>query len=490
MKNNGSNFPNIEEILHIYIEEGTAPKEETLLLKYLTSLPNELSAKIVSEGMMEDLKECIKDFLDRFYTPVERFKIDGKMEPLRVAEYLMKYWNFKTTKDNETIYFYDGGIYNPSGEIVIKEMSQKLLGNDCRNNRVSEIIGHVQRSTYVDRTKDDISLINLKNGLLNVATGEFTKHTPDIFMLNQLPILYNKSVDCPAIKRFIEEVVEKDAIPAIQEYCGYCLFRDYSIAKAFVLVGGGSNGKTTFMRLLEAFLGMENISRIAMQDFDRDPFSMCNLYGKLANVYDDMPSSALISTGKFKQVTGNSPLEARVKFKGDILFTNYAKLIFSCNKIPETYDTTIAFWRRIYKVTFPNVFEGSDADPNLINKLTTSDELSGMLNWALEGLKRLLNQGKFSNEPSIEEIQEIWQRMSSPVAAFVIDKLIINPDVFISKEEMYEVFIKYCKKQGIADISKKSFGSNLPRYAESIRDGWNKNEYNISKRGWYGYEII
>src|SRR5207302_7003645 len=115
-------------------------------------------------------------------------------------------------------------------------------------------------------------------------------------------------------------------------------------------------------------------------------------------LYADLPDNILKSAGTFKMLTGGDSIMAERKFGHPFLFKNYAKLMFSCNKVPEVQEDSDAFFRRWIIITFPNKFEGANDDRDMLSKLTTPEELSGIFNWALKGLKRLQQQGwQFSN---------------------------------------------------------------------------------------------
>jgi putative DNA primase/helicase len=149
-------------------------------------------------------------------------------------------------------------------------------------------------------------------------------------------------------------------------------------------------------------------------------FSVADLYGKLANLADDLTNEALKNTGKMKMFTGESQMLGERKFKNPFYFTNTAKILCACNEVPKTPDDTDAFFRRIVMFSFPNQFREDDpkTDPNLAEKLTTPEELSGIFNWAIEGLDRLLKNGRFSRSKTIEQTRELYLRASDPQLAW------------------------------------------------------------------------
>jgi len=166
-------------------------------------------------------------------------------------------------------------------------------------------------------------------------------------------------------------------------------------------------------------------------------------------------------------LTGGDNLTAEHKFQRSFNFTNYAKLVFSANRAPETMEDTNAFWRRWLIVTFPNSFNGSNADRELLAKLTTRDELSGFLNWAIEGLKRLRRNGwNFSNSKSTSMIREEYIRKSSPFKAFMTDCTEIVADGFVIKADLYDCYCVYCRERQLPIQSKETFFSKLPQLGQ------------------------
>ncbi|MGC9086691.1 MAG: DNA primase family protein [Thermoproteota archaeon] len=396
---------------------------------------------------------------ERYYFSSEKFI------PKLLAEELMQEYRFITMRDNEEVYVWKDGYYRPHAETLIKEECKKRLGEEYRRNRVSEVIDYIKASTFTERREESPNLIPLKNGVLDIDTMELKPHSPEYMFFNTLPVEYNPNAKCPNIERFLSEVTssEEDATVLI-EFIGFCLYRKYFIAKALLLVGEGSNGKSTFLNLVRAFLGHENVSGRSLQDLEENRFAKADLHHKLANVYADLPDKALWQTGILKMLTGQDLISAERKFQHSFTFENYAKLLFSANKVPETYDESEAFFRRWLIVNFPKQFVGEEADPNILEKLTTPDELSGLLNLALAALKRLLERGEFSYSKTTEEIKKDYMRKSSPVAAFAIDSLEVDANAFIIKKELYSCFTEYCKEKNLPIISQDTFFKKLPAY--------------------------
>lgn len=413
---------------------------------------------------------------------------NGRVIPFNVAEFLMKINHILTI--NEVVYIYDDGIYT-QGEKVLKKQIQELLGEDCTTLRTTEILNHIKRTTYIlNDFKEDENLICLKNGVLDLRTTEIKKHSPDYILFNKVPVEYIPGAACPGIIRFLKEVLLEEDINITQEIFGYCLYKKHFIHKAMMLVGYGRNGKSTFINLIKAFLGHANCSSVPLQTLEKERFAVANLFGKLANLSADLSPTAMSSTSTFKMLTGQDLIYAEKKFKESFSFENYAKLIFSANQVPQTYDDTDAYFGRWIILTFPNRFTDEDGNlnPNLLDELTTPGELRGLFNFALEGLKRLLKNKQFSFSKTTDRVREEYTRMSDPVAAFVMDKILIDPESHIIKKELYQLYITYCKEKKYPIWSENTFHKNLLRHVQ-VSDFRPKNMDNSRARAWKGIKF-
>ncbi len=387
-----------------------------------------------------------------------------------IAENIMEKETFATINGSEELYRYRGGVYSAGGEFRVKELVQQWADpGDLGNNLVSEVIGNVKRSTYVlaEKFYAPTPLLVLENGLLDIETYQVTPHTPDHLALSKLPVLYDPSADCPAIKRFLGEVLYPEDLNFMQEWVGYHLWRGYPVAVAALLVGEGANGKSTFIGVLRAFLGQANIAAIPLQAFERNTFAKATLLGKLANLYPDLSDAALQEVGTFKALTGGDMITAEKKFGQPFNLLNVAKLTFSCNVVPEVMEDTEAFFRRIWIVQFSNTFTGERADPDLLAKLTTKEELSGFLNWALEGLKRLrANRWHFTGTRSTAEVRADYIRRSDTVKAFLGGCTRKEATSFVTRDDFYSAYCLYCRKRNLVARNRTAFFDRLPQFGQ------------------------
>jgi putative DNA primase/helicase len=371
---------------------------------------------------------------------------EGGFNPALFANDIVQNYEIETDVLNDVLYFYspEKGIYDRNGDMILKRVIDDLLQKENRQHRTTETIFlcHSKTHSKIEFSKK----IAIENGLLDVKTGDLTPFTPNEFVTIKIPIRYDTAAQPPQIPKFLNEVLEPDRIPIAQELFGYCLLQEYPIHTSFVLLGGGANGKSTFLNLLNAFLGPENCSHSTLQQLCEGKFELAQLYGKLANICDDLPGDALKSVGNFKNLTGNAPIQAQFKHKNPFDFLNTAKLIWACNKLPAASEDTIAYYRRFIILNFNKIFIGQKADTHLIEKLTTPGELSGMLNYALEGLARLLKNQQFTNAQSIEETRSQYIRTADSCQAFLeeMTEIVLDDDVYARDDALYSRYIAYC----------------------------------------------
>ena len=392
---------------------------------------------------------------------------EGKFKfiPQEVAAAVTSKHQFATHKQSHVIWVYEDGCYSSDGEELIRAEVRRLLGEAAREARVNEVVAHIRETTYTPAEKFNptLNLVNLKNGILNIETGELTPHASDIIFTSKLPVEFNPDAECPKVGQFLREVLPKSDIPTFVEAIGFCLHRDYFIRRAIILLGEGGNGKSTLFRLVEQFLGPTNVAHIAIQELS-GRFAPARLFGRLANIYADLPTYAWRDTGKFKMMTGRDTVDADVKFKSRFSFTNYAKMFFSANRLPETTDETEAFFERLLIITCPNKFVKGKRNPNILDEICTPEELSGLLNAALAGLKYLREQREFLNPKTFEETHDTYIRKSNPIAAFAKDCLEHDAANAETKDAIYEAYIRYCQKHILPAVDKSVFGRKLPSH--------------------------
>ena len=364
----------------------------------------------------------------------------------------------------ESFLIYENGVYNISGEKEAgRIIMDYMLPNYCIMASIRDC--REQWDILVSKDFDDFNrnpyLVNVRNGLLDIRDMSFKEHTPSYLSTVQLNVEYNPQVDCPQFKKFLNEVLDCKLIPLVQEIVGYLLTTNTASQKAFVFWGPARTGKSTLLWVVEyLLLGKKNVSNIPWQEIG-DKFKTAELLGKLANVFSDLPSKSIDDTGIFKVVTGEDYLMAEKKNKNPFKFKPFARLVFSCNELPRNYvDRTEGFYRRLIIVPFSRQIEKSKIDKSLKYKFQREKE--GILNWALEGLKRLYeNNFEFSENELTDGVKKEYKRENNNVISFVEECCEIDSLFSCSRIEIYEAYKEFCVEAGLKALSQIKFNKEL-----------------------------
>jgi putative DNA primase/helicase len=381
---------------------------------------------------------------------------------------------FNKRGEDILIYNYDIGIYEYNGREVLKRKIEDKLQEWAKIHGVDEIIEKIKRQTATSWEKFNdvpINLIPLKNGYYDIIAQKFSEHNTQNHFTSIIPIKYDKKADCPLIKKFFEDTFYEKDIPVIQEWFGFNLYKQYFIKKAVILFGKKNTGKTQVISILTKFIGEKNKTGIPLQDISRNnKFQLASLFGKYSNIYDDLSFADLKDAGGFKVATGGGWITAEHKFGDTFQFQPFAKHIFATNKIPIIATDDEAYYLRWLPIACDNEVSEAEQDKFLIQRICTDEEMSGLFNWALEGLRRLLERGKFSFNLSVPEIQKLMEKHSNSLAMFVQNCLIEKTGSRITKEEMFRLFLQYADENSLYKLSKEQIGRRLQKCAIWISD--------------------
>ncbi len=421
----------------------------------------------------------------------ERFQDrDGRFSHGKVADFLSDLYPFATTEDTREVLVYDphAGTYRPAAPLV-GGMVERFVREKATTRFVAEVLGHLERRSYRPRAAFDAQPgLVVANGVLDPETGEVGDWDSARLDTVRLPVRFDPEATCPRFTRFLRQVVSREDARVLQEGVGYCLLKAMPFHVAILLVADGDNGKSTFLGVLTAFLGRGNVSGETLQSLSHR-FATSSLVGKLANIAADLPAWPIRDAGIFKSLVGNDLIRAEQKHRDAFTFTNHAKLWFSANRVPRTEDESHAYFRRWRLVPFTRTFGPDEADPHLLAKLTTPEELSGVLNWAVEGLRRLQEQGGFSDTPGVEAIRDAYVRLSDPVAAFVEDRVLVDPEAEETKDDLYQAYVDYVRGRGLIAFLDSVFAKHLKRAVSSVRDG-RPRRGGMRVKMWHGVRLL
>ncbi len=394
-----------------------------------------------------------------------------------MVDYLISKFHFRTILQDEKVevWGYQQGIYVSFGQSLAREELRRILGKNFNQYIVNKVINKITADTYINSKQffknEDAYLLPVQNGLLDLKTFELKPFSNKKMFFSKLSVKYNPESKCPNIEKHFNNVLPNESdVSLMQEAIGNCLLKKYTFQKAVMLVGSGRNGKGITLQLLTNLLGSTNTSAVTLEQLDNDLYALSNLHGKLANIGGDLNKTSLKNTGTFKSASGGDLISAPRKFLPPIEFENYAKFFFACNELPLIYDDSRGFWDRWLYFDFPFTFVPRDewdnktqeerkkfklADPLIKQKLLNDEEMEGFLNFAIEGLKRLLENNSFSTSETFEAVKEKWTNQSDSFKAF--SSIFIEQDLQsdINKQDLKVKYHEYCKSKGVRALSDK-----------------------------------
>lgn len=415
------------------------------------------AAEIKNQGI--EPKDClIRDLED---------KITG-INTERASNMLLEMYRIIHFVENKQTFIYANGVYMSHARNILKRELYRLFeGFKNRHGRpvinrhtIRETLARVCSLSSVSLKvfETDEPILNLANGILDLTTSELKEHTPEIKMLTQSPVKYDPAAECPQFLDFLSQAIEPKYEPLIREMIGYILWPEYNVHKAFMFLGPKRTGKGTLTRVIEAVIGESDCSHVSLQDLAANRFARARLFGMKLNTFADLPADPIKDPGIFKNLTGEDTIDAENKFEQIFSFRNRAKLLYSANQLPKLRRDDDAFYSRWIIVPFDNSVFGRE-DTHLKDKLITPEELSGILNFGLEGLARLrANNWKFTYE---DDAAAIYRRKSKPIIAFLENRC-EQSDGYVIKVDLLAAYNDYAKQMGLSLArSKGTFGKAM-----------------------------
>ena len=389
----------------------------------------------------------------------------------------------------EQYYVYGGGVYTAVPDLAARRVVRShLIPRNTVLNHITDAEG--QWRMLVLKPLQEINsnpyIINVKNGLYNVLDDSLKAHTADYFSTVQLNVKYTPGASCPRFMAFLEESIGASEVSLIQEMLGYFLIPVNKAQKSFVVVGEPGAGKSKLLLTLnEILLGQQNVSNIPWQSLN-ERFKTAELFGKLANIFADLPTKNIDDNGIFKALVGEDFLTAERKNKDPFTFQPYARLLFSCNSIPRNYgDKSEGFYRRLIIIRFSKPVPEEKRDAELLDKFMA--EADGIFLFAVEGLKRLIaNKYKFSETEATRAELQRYRVDSNSVLSFVEDCCVVETKAETERGELFIKYREYCHNAGLSPVSQKTFNKDIELAYPQIKRGVDRLG---KRRTWKGVRV-
>ena len=387
----------------------------------------------------EELEVVLRD--EAFQKPV--FYIGNTFQFDKFATYIKD--NEHIVKINNQLHIYKDGIYE-NGYKEIETIMIRHIPNLKKMQR-REVLEYIDLIAE-EKEMSDANLIAFKNGIYDIVRDELLPFSPDVVITNKIPWNYHADAYSALADATLDKLACGDeAIRALLEECiGYCFYRRNELGKSFILTGDKSNGKSTFLNMIKSVLGEHNISALDLKELG-DRFSTSMMFGKLANIGDDIGDDFLQGNqvSIFKKIVTGNRIKAERKGQDPFEFDPFVKLLFSANDIPRMKDKTGAVLRRLIIIPFNATFSKDDADydPFIGYKLKEAECVEYLVRVAVDGLKRILTANDFTQSSAVQEQLEGYEEENNPIISFIkesgADMIIGQPTNEVYKR--YQVFM-------------------------------------------------
>lgn len=363
---------------------------------------------------------------------------------------------------NEQLHIYHNGVYDYAQKIIERMMIKKIP--NLKAQQRIEVMKYLNLICE-DVEPSDANYIAFKNGIYDLSTDRLIDYTPDIVLTNRINYNYTKGAYNKLTDTTLNKIACNDReVRALLEECiGYCFYRRNELGKAFILTGDKANGKSTFLDLIKYMLGNYNISALDLRELG-DRFNTAMLFGKLANIGDDIGDEFLQgnSVSIFKKVVTGNRVKAENKGEKPFEFDPYVKLLFSANDMPRMRDKTGAVLRRLVMIPFKATFtkDDPDYDPYITYKLKAVDSIEYLIQLGVEGLKRVLRNSEFTTSKKVTDALVEYEEENNPIIAFVND---VGEDAVVNQPttDVYLRYTTFCSQNQLQSLSKIAFSKQI-----------------------------
>lgn len=451
------------------LSEGEGRNEE--LFKYILVLQSQL-------GLDRDRIIQILDNTNRFVfkdpvpenefetiTRKEAFEApvfyDGKKFLHNVfGNYLKSQYHLK--RINGVLHIYTDGVYQSGYKMIESKMVEVIP--TIKSAQRTEVLKYLEVTTPTNETEADARYIAFKNGVYDVETKQILPFDPSYIITCKIPWDYNPTAyDELADKTLTKISCQDPEIRALLEECiGWCFFRHSEQSRAFILTGEGANGKSTFFDMVKNTLGRQNYVSLDLSEI-AERFSVTSLFGKLANIGDDINDDFLqgSNVSVFKKLVTGNDLKAEDKGQDIYFFKPYCKLLFSANTIPRMRNRGLkAIKRRLVIIPFNATFSKSDPDydPGITWKLKTQQTAEYLIRLGIEGLHRVL-ENDFTESKRVKEEVDQFERDNNPLISFFEE---VGDDILNSEtKEAYLRYDTFCYQNGFQKMAMQTFSKEV-----------------------------
>lgn len=375
--------------------------------------------------------------------------------------YLISEYNI--IKIGGVLHYFKDGVYVPAN---IDGLMINHIQNLKQNQR-KEVLSFM--TAYIDEnaTVSSANFIAFKNGIYDLATDTLEEFNKNRIMTNKINWNYNPTAYSKLADDTLNNLAcnDKQVRMLMEEIIGYTFYRRNELRKAFMLKGKRHNGKSTFLDMIAYLLGDENISALDITDLSHE-YKAAGLFGKLANLGDDIEDEFIPSAGIFKKIVSGDRMNANVKFAAPIEFNPYCKLIFSGNTIPRLGRgrDSDAIIDRLIIVPFNASFNKKSGtfSPFIKYQLRSEECMEYLIKIGIEGLKRVLSNSAFTTTKQIDQELVEYEEALNPISTFFVE--MGDSMEHESTKKCYRLYDRFCYENAMKPISHVEFSKQVKDY--------------------------
>lgn len=392
-------------------------------------------------------------------------------------------------------YYYNGKVWKEDKEDITAKNLAKLFSDEILvygeelnlsegvTKKINGLTSMAKRNTMVNDAKcectvkteefdTDIYLLNLQNGTMDLRTFELKPHNAEDMLSKICNVSYEPNTRCARWEQFIEEIMEGDKEKAdfLQRALGNCLTGDTREEELYILYGATSrNGKSTLLETVSHLLGGSDgySVNVATTTFsgkrERSATSQSGDIARLAGarmaVTSELPQNMLVNAEMLKELTGQDKITARMMYKSEIEFMPQFKLFINTNYLPRITDDKLFESDRVNVIEFNKHFTEEERDKTLKTTLKEEQNLIGILNWLLTGLKKVWENG-MTPPLVIKEATARFREDCDKIGCFLKDSLEYTGKNMTMKD-LYDVYKQWTSDNGYGCEGKYNFKSAL-----------------------------
>jgi putative DNA primase/helicase len=346
---------------------------------------------------------------------------------------------------------YGEGIWPTVPELAIKRSICEVLeaakpeGIKPTNSLLSSVTELTRVKVAIpDHLWDgDPDILVCKNGTLRISTRKLGPHKRAHYATSAVPYKYDPKAT-PAVWHYFLTNTVPTAATFLQEFAGYSLTTNMGHELALWLFGPPGSGKSTFLAGLQAMLG-HRAGLLGLAEIERNRFALADLPGKTLVAASEQPSSYLASTNVLNQIISGEPLQVERKYQDPVTIVPRCKIAWAMNELPRVADANSGLFRRVKVVKFP-ALPPDERNPEI--KRVIEEEGAGILNWALEGLRRLQERDRFEVPAGVEEATTQFRENNDVPALFVADRCVEDPNAREKAGALYSEYRQWCEDNG------------------------------------------